>query len=381
MSEIALKSQRSYSPGLEGIVAGLSAISEIEPKDERLTYRGYDVHELSQFSTYEEVAYLLLMGTLPNQSQLQVFSKELVKNREIPKPLLESLKYFPKDAHPMDMLRTSVSLLSLFDPDREGHSHEANLKKAMRLIAKIPTLIAASYRMSKGEIPLEPSTDSSHAQNFLYLLKGEKPDLDTSRVFDRTLILYAEHGFNASTFSARVTASTLSDLYSAVTAALGTLKGSLHGGANEHAMKMLQEIGEVSRAKNWIQDALIQKKKIMGFGHREYKNGDPRAKILKPLARSLAEKFKQVKWADISDILEEIMLREKKLYPNVDFPAAVVYYVLGLPIEIYTPIFALARIAGWSAHVIEQLDQNRLIRPECEYTGPRDLKYIPVEAR
>jgi citrate synthase len=381
MSEILLKSQRPYSPGLEGIVAGLSQISEIDPKTEDLTYRGYDIHELFKHSTFEEVAYLLLMGALPKKAELDAFSHQLTEARDIPKPLIEILRNFPKNAHPMDMLRSGSSLLSMFDPEAAQGGHEVNVRKAIRLIGKFSTIVAYSYRLSKGQEIVSPNPQFSHAKNFLYMLTGKVPDDYAVKVLDLTLILYAEHGFNASTFSSRVTASTLSDLHSAVTSAIGTLKGPLHGGANEQAMKMLLEIGEVSKAKAWITDALVNKKKIMGFGHREYKDGDPRAKILKPVAIELGKRFGQTKWAEISEIVEQTMLQDKRLYPNVDFPCAVVYYLMGLPIELYTPIFAVSRISGWSAHVIEQLENNRLIRPECEYTGPRDSKYIPIENR
>jgi citrate synthase len=381
MTEIQLKSQRSYSPGLEGVVAGLSTISEIDPKTEHLTYRGYDIHDLVGHSTFEEVAYLLLIGTLPRKKEFEAFVQQIRESRELSKSLLQAIQHYPKSAHPMDMLRTSVSFLGMDDPEASQNTHEANLHKAIRLVAKLPTVIAACYRTANGLAIIPPNPKFSQAKDFLYMVLGKEPDDYSVHVFDRTLILYAEHGFNASTFSARVTSSTLSDLHSAVTSAIGTLKGPLHGGANEEAMKMLLEIKDPSHAKTWIQDALAKKKRVMGFGHREYKNGDPRAKILKPLTKELCLRLKQPKWAEISEILEDVMLKEKGLYPNVDFPSAVIYYLLDLPMEIYTPIFALARITGWSAHVIEQLDNNRLIRPECEYTGARDLRYIPLERR
>lgn len=381
MSEGVINSQKTYSPGLEGIIAGRSAISEIDPKTEHLTYRGYDIHDLADHSTYEEIAYLLLKGGLPKKNELEAFSKELNQNREIPRALLDIFRNFPKTTHSMDMLRTSVSLLGLFDEEAADNSHDANLRKAIRLVAKFPAVIAASYRIFKGQRAISPNPNFSHAKDFLYMLSGKEPEDYSVHVFDKTLVIYAEHGFNASTFSARVTASTLSDLHSAITSAVGTLKGPLHGGANEHAMKMLLEIGEPDKARAWIQDALTQKKRVMGFGHREYKLGDPRAKILKPLVKELGRRLNQPKWVQIADILEEVMLKQKNLHPNVDFPSAVVYYLLGLPIDIYTPLFALARIVGWSTHVIEQLDNNRLIRPECEYSGTRDLKYIPIEKR
>jgi citrate synthase len=381
MTEIQLKSQRPYSPGLEGIVAGLTAISEIDPKTEHLTYRGYDIHDLVKHSSFEEVAYILLMGSLPKKKEIEAFVQQIKESRELPAPLLEVIRHYPKSAHPMDMLRTNASFLGMCDSEAANNTHEGNLQKTIRLVSKFPTIVAACYRVSKGLEVIPPNPKFSQAKDFLYMVSGKEPDDYSVHIFDRTLILYAEHGFNASTFSARVTSSTLSDLHSAITSAIGTLKGPLHGGANEEAMKMLLEIKDPLHAKAWIQDALAKKKRVMGFGHREYKNGDPRAKILKPLAKELCQRLKQPKWSEISEILEEVMVKEKGLYPNVDFPSAIVYYLLGLPMELYTPIFAVARVAGWSAHVIEQLDNNRLIRPECEYTGSRNLEYIPMEKR
>lgn len=382
MTQTVLKSQRPYSPGLEGIVAGISQISEIDPKTEHLTYRGYDIHDLVEHSTYEETAYLLLMGSLPNRGDLKQFEGELVSQREIPSELLDTFRILARRRpSPMDVLKASVSVLGMCDPDAADHTHQVNIRKAVRLIAQVPTLIASSYRIMHGEDAVKPEPGFSHAKNFLYMLSGREPDAYSVHVFDRCLILYAEHGFNASTFSARVTASTLSDLHSAVTSAAATLKGPLHGGANEEAMKMLLEIDAPERARAWINEALANKKRIMGFGHREYKLGDPRAKILKPLMRELGKRLGQTKWAQISEILEETIIKSKGLHPNVDFPSGVVFYLLGLPIETFTPIFAMARIAGWTAQIIEQLDNNRLIRPECEYDGERDRKYLPIDKR
>jgi citrate synthase len=281
----------------------------------------------------------------------------------------------------MDHLKAAVALIGMHDPEVEDNSHQANVRKAIRLTAKFPTLITAAYRYSIGKEPIAPDNSLTHAENFLYMLTGEKPDPFYAKIIDISLICYAEHGFNASTFSARVTASTLSDLHSAIVSAIGTLKGPLHGGANEEAMKMLLEIGTPENAEAWVKDALATKKKIMGFGHREYKSGDPRATILTEHGRELSDRLGDTKWGRMAAIVEEAMLREKGLKPNVDFPTSYIYYMMNLPIPIYTPIFAIARITGWSANVIEQLDNNRLFRPKAEYEGPRHKAYIPLEQR
>ncbi|MDP3981487.1 MAG: citrate/2-methylcitrate synthase [Chlamydiota bacterium] len=372
---------KNYSPGLEGIIAGVSAVSEINPGTEHLSYRGYDIHDLVERSNYEETAYLLLYGKLPSCSELTEFSNQLHQNRYLDSDFTNFLKKIPVDAHPMDTLRFGISYLSLIDPDKNDMSHDANIRKAIRILAKASTIIAASYRISQGMEPVEPRDDLSRPHNFLYMINGEVPDDFSAKVFDKSVILYAEHGFNASTFCARVTCSTLSDMYSAIIAAIGTLKGPLHGGANEKAMDMLIEIGDPQKAQDWVHDALQNKKRIMGFGHREYKKGDPRARILKPLFKELSERLGNMKWYEISEIVEDIIVKEKKLPPNVDFPSGPIYHLLGLPPKLYTPIFALARFAGWSAHVIEQLENNRLIRPECIYNGERNLKYVPIDKR
>jgi citrate synthase len=281
----------------------------------------------------------------------------------------------------MDLLRSAVSMLAHFDPDVDDTSREANLQKAIRLTAKTATLAAATYRISNGKNAIDPDPSLSHAANFLYMVTGNKPDPLSVKAFDTSLVAYAEHGFNASTFSGRVICSTLSDLYSSVVGSIGALKGPLHGGANEEAMKMLIEIGSADKAKDWIHDAIATKKKIMGFGHREYKNGDPRAIIMTELGKSLSEQLGETKWHDIATVLADVMVNEKKIHPNVDFPTAYIYYLLGLPIDLYTPIFALARVAGWTSHVIEQLENNRLIRPKAIYEGPEYQAYVPIEQR
>lgn len=376
-----MEATQTYSPGLEGVVAGISQISQVNPDIDSLIYRGYEIRDLAEKATYEEVAYLLLYGELPNKAQLDTFKQKISTQSDLPEAVLSTIRALPKNSNYMDTLRTCVSMLSHFDPQVQEMDHDANIEKSIRLIAKIPSIISASYRIFNGQEPIKADPTLSHAQNFFYTFKGEKPDAYISRVFDVTMILYAEHGFNASTFSARVTCSTLSDLHSGITAAIGTLKGPLHGGANEEAMYMLQEIGSLENAEPWVIDALAKKKKIMGFGHRVYKKGDTRAPLLKTMGEELSRKMNDMKWHSIANKVEEVMLREKGIYPNVDFPTSYIYYMMGLPIPLYTPLFAASRIAGWSAHVVEQLDNNRLIRPKSEYQGPKHKQFIPLEQR
>lgn len=370
-----------YSPGLEGVIAGTTTISHVNPEINSLMYRGYDIRDLVQHSSYEEVAFLLIEGHLPTQAEYKQFCDTLKAERGLPAVVVETLKTFPPKSNPMDMLRAGAALLALHDPDRNDNSHAANVRKATRLTAKFPALIAYSYRLSNGQSIVESDASLEHGANFLYMLLGQKPDPYLAHVFDSTLICYADHGFNASTFTSRVTVSTLSDIYSGTVAAIGALKGPLHGGANEEAMHMLMEIGSPQNAEAWVLDALATKKKIMGFGHREYKTGDPRAAILTEMAGELSRKLNDTKWHDTANIVEATMRREKNIVPNVDFPTSYVYYMMGLPINIYTPIFALSRVAGWTAHMIEQLDNNRLIRPKALYEGPDHLDYVPMTQR
>lgn len=370
-----------YSPGLEGIIAGTTTISHVNPDRNSLMYRGYDIKDLVQHSDFEEVAFLLIKGHLPTQSEYDAFCNTLKQERNIPQTLIDTFKTFPTNSNPMDMLKVGVSLLALQDPDKDDDSHEANVRKAVRLAAKFPALITYSYRISRGQDIVQPDNSLKHGENFLYMLLGKKPDTYIANVFDISLMCYADHGFNASTFASRVTVSTLSDLYSGTLAAIGALKGPLHGGANEEAMKMLLEVGTPDNAEAWVIDALATKKKIMGFGHREYKTGDPRAAILTEMGAEISNKLNDTKWYQTAAIVEETMRREKNILPNVDFPTSYIYYLMGLPIEIYTPIFAVARIAGWAAHMIEQLDNNRLIRPKALYEGPQHLDYITRDRR
>jgi citrate synthase len=370
-----------YRPGLEGVTAGISKISDIIAEHNRLIYRGYDIRDLAAHCEFEEVAYLILLGKLPNRQELAQFKAQLEPHRELPAEVYRVLHALPAGANLMAALQVGVATLGMLDPQADVNTHEANLQKAIRLTASMPTLVANGYRILQGQAPVPPRADLPHASNFLYMLFGREPDPLHAQVMNLTFILYAEHGYNASTFTAHVIASTLADMYSAVVGAIGALRGSLHGGANEAAMESILEIGSPDRAEAWVMEKLAKKERIMGFGHREYKTGDIRATILKAYVRQLAEQANRMDLYQIQETMERVMLREKNLHPNVDFPAAVVYYLMGIPIPLYTPIFAAARIVGWAAHVIEQHDDNRLIRPRSDYAGPRDLPFVPLDQR
>jgi 2-methylcitrate synthase/citrate synthase II len=371
---MAGETKLSYSPGLEGVIAGESSISRVDPRA-GLIYRGYDIQDLATHANFEEVVYLLLYGELPSMAELAALSRQLAEERHPPAALLSMLRHLPPATHPMDSLRTGVSMLAPFDPDLNDHSHEANLRKARRLIAKVSSLITNGWRIADGQELLPPKDDLTHAGNFLYQICGDVPDMWCMEVLDTVLVLYADHDFNASTFSARVTASTLADMYAAITSAVGTLAGPLHGGANEASMNMLREIGSPDRAEAWVKERLAHKKKIMGFGHRVYEKGDARVPVMRELARQLGARFGQERWSEICARLEEVMEHEKQLYANLDLYAAPVLYLLGIPSELNTPVFACARVAGWCAHVLEQQDHNRLIRPRSLYTGPAPRAY------
>jgi 2-methylcitrate synthase/citrate synthase II len=364
----------AYSPGLAGVVAGETAICWVDP-NAGLMYRGYDIHEMAVKANFEEVAYLLIHGELPNAQELMDFGRAIAAQRELPRPVLEMLRLLPKTMHPMDVLRTGVSMLAAFDPDLNDHSHEANVRKAIRLIACVSTLITDSWRISRGHNPLADDNDLTHAGNFLYKLTGKVPETWQVRMLDTIFILYADHEYNASTFAARVTASTLADMYAACTSACATLKGPLHGGANEESMKMLDEIKTADRAEEWMMEALARKAKIMGFGHRVYKSGDSRVPIMREIGRDLGQRVDKEQWIPICEKLEATMEREKHLCANVDLYAAPVFTMLGFPSELNTPVFAASRVAGWCAHVIEQQDNNRLIRPRSFYVGPPERPY------
>lgn len=372
---------QAYSPGLEGVIAGESALSRIDVEINRLILRGYDLVELTENACYEEVAYLLLYGALPTAAELAAFNRELRTERALPGPVVDLLRTAPADANPMDLVRTAVSALAFFDVETRDNSHEANVRKTVRLMAKIPTAIATGHHFAQGLEPVAPDAELDQAANLLYMLRGERPPAYEVEAMNVSLILYAEHGYNASAFTGRVVASTLADLYAAVTAAIGALGGQLHGGANEAAMEMLLEVGDRETAEQWVLDALREKKKIMGFGHREYKNGDSRVPSMKKVGRQIAEAVGEAKWPDLADVVEETMLREKGIFPNVDFPCAYTYYMMGIPIPLYTPIFVASRVVGWAAHIIEQHDGNRLIRPNHIYVGQEHRPFVMLDER
>ena len=363
-----------YSPGLAGVIAGETSICWVDP-NAGLMYRGYDIHDMGNKATFEEVAYLLLNGELPNAKQLKEFKGQIAAERTLPKEVVEMIHLLPKDTHPMDTLRTGVSMLSAFDKDLGDNSHDANIRKSIKLIARVETLITDGWRISKGEKPLSEKPELSQAANFFYKLDGKVPEDWKTRMMDTIFNLYADHEFNASTFAARVTASTLAGIYAAVTSAVGTLKGPLHGGANEESMKMLEEIGTPDRAEAWLKQQLATKAKIMGFGHRVYKKGDSRVPAMREIARDLGKRTGKENWVPICEKLEEVMDREKGLCANVDLYAAPVFWMLGFEPELNTPLFAASRVAGWCAHVTEQHDNNRLIRPRSLYVGPEPRKY------
>jgi 2-methylcitrate synthase/citrate synthase II len=367
-----------YSPGLEGVIAGETAISTVSGG---LRYRGYPVTELAEKTNFDEVAYLLLYGELPTVQQLADFQKRIAAARCLPDPLINLLGAIPQGTASMDVLRSAVSILAHFDPDTADSSRAANLHKAERLLGQIPVAIAVHYRLSKGQQPISARPELGHAANFLYMLRGKEPSVADSRALDVSLILYAEHEFNASTFTARVVCSTESDLHSSVVAAIGALKGRLHGGANEKVMELLQQTGGPASAEKWLREALARKERIMGFGHRVYKTGDVRAGILKTYARQAAEAAGSLQWEETADILERVLDAEKHLFPNLDWPAGRLYHALGLEIPLYTPIFVMSRVAGWSAHFIEQQENNRLIRPRGRYTGPDVRSVKPINER
>ena len=376
-----MSNQANPSKGLEGVVAADSRISDVKGDIGQLIYCGYDINELAGKVSYEEVVYLLHHGRLPNRKELDELKTVLASKRELPKGVVDMIKTFPKETPPMNAIRTAVSALGCFDPESENDSMDANRLKALRLIARIPIITAYFHRIRQGKSILPPDPSLGEAANFLYLIDGEKPSKEKESTIDMCYVLHADHGMNASTFSARVTIATLSDMYSAITTAIGTLKGPLHGGANEGVIKMLHEIGSLDKVDAWVADALAQKKKIMGIGHRIYKVLDPRAPHLKRMAQVLSEKLGEKKWIHMSERIAELMLKQKSLHANVDFYSATVYYSLGIPTDLFTPIFAIARTSGWTAHVLEQLADNRLIRPQSVYTGPVGLKLVPIEQR
>ncbi len=376
--------------GLDGVIVDESAVSKVMPETNSLTYRGYAVQDLADQCSFEEVAYLLWHGELPKKNELEEFSKKERALRQITPALLDSIKLFPKHAHPMDTIRSGVSYLGMdmcskdedtWAPKDSKSLNPSNYDKAMALLAKIPTIIAADYRCRKGLSPIAPKADLSMSENFFHMCFGEVPHKDIVKAFDVSLILYAEHGFNASTFTSRVVASTMSDIFSATVAGICSLKGPLHGGANEQVMHMLKEVNDPAQAETWMLDALKNKRKVMGFGHRVYKSGDSRVPTMDKYGRLVANLKNEPKWHAISDKLKAVMLKEKNIHPNLDFPAGPAYYLMGFEIDMFTPIFVMARTTGWSAHVFEQNASNRLIRPLTKYIGAAQRTLVPLASR
>lgn len=366
--------------GLEGVVACTTAISSIVGAT--LCYRGYTIEDLAAHSTFEETAFLLWEDRLPKANELEAFRKTLADNMTLTPEQLLQLRALPtKGVHPMAWLRTAVSMLALWDPESQSTDMAAQRRVAVRLTAKMGTLVAYFDRNRNGKDFVKPKPDKSLAWNFLYMLKGEEPDAGMAKDFDTCLILHADHELNCSAFAARVTASSLSDIYSSITSAISALKGPLHGGANEQVMLMLKQIGSLEKAQGWIKDALAGKQKVMGFGHRVYKNGDPRAKVLSQLSEKLTAKAGEPHWFQMSKQIDDVMQKDKGLLPNVDFYSATVYYSMGIPIDIYTPIFAVSRVSGWLAHIFEQGTKNRIYRPRGQWTGKEGLTWTPADKR
>ncbi len=373
-----MNTSNDYSPGLEGVIGGETAISTIT---DGLSYRGYAVPELAEKASFDEIAYLLLHGDMPTAAQRTDFGRRVSAARVLPDALTGLFRGLPRETPPMDVLRTAVSVLAHFDPEAQDLTPAAGLRKAERVLGQIPVAIAAHWRIAHGMQPIAARADLGHAASFLYLLRGVEAPPEAVRALDVSLILYAEHEFNASTFTARVVCSTESDLHSCIVAAIGALKGRLHGGANERVMDLLRSAGGPTTAEKWVRGALARKEKLMGFGHRVYKAGDVRAGVLTPYARRAAETAGQTQWEETAAVIERVLATEKNLHPNLDWPAGRLYNALGLEVPLYTPIFVMARVAGWSAHVIEQQSRNRLIRPRSRYIGPERRAVTPLANR
>ncbi len=367
--------------GLEGAVIDTSSVSKVNPDTNSLIYRGYPVQELAENCRFEEVAYLLYKGELPNEQQLKEFETLERNYRVLSNNNLQVIRLLPQTCHPMDSIRTGVSFLGCEDERIWVQDDATQFDKAVRLLAKIPLMVAADFRFKKGLDYLPPRKDLSLSENFFHMCFGKIPDAQIVKAFDVSLILYAEHSFNASTFTSRVVTSTESDIYSATVAGIGALKGPLHGGANEQVMHMMKEIDDPSTAREWMLNALAQKKKVMGFGHRVYKSGDSRVPTMKKYAQVMADVTEQQKWMQIYEALEQTMVEKKKIYPNLDFPAGPAYYMMGFEIDFFTPIFVMARTTGWSAHIMEQASHNRIIRPLSEYIGAPQRTVVPLPSR
>ncbi len=381
MSEKANAPAATSAAGLRGVAAATSSVSDVIGDKGQLIYQGYDIHDLAAHSTFEEVVFLLWNKHLPKRAELDELKRTLVASYAIPQEIIDLMKRFPREADPIDVLRTTTSALEFYDSNARDISREVAVKTAIRLTAQFPNLVAAAERIRKGLKPIDPDPRLNIAANFLYMLKGEKPSEDDAHLFDVSLILHADHELNASTFTARVVAGTLADMYASVTAAIGALSGPLHGGANTNVMKMLLEIGQVAGVERYIKKALGDKKKIMGFGHPVYRTEDPRATHLRRFSKMMGERSGDMKWYNMSRKVEEVIMREKGLYPNVDFFSASTYYMMGIPLDLYTPIFAVSRISGWTGHILEQYADNKLIRPRAEYIGQRDAVYVPIDQR
>jgi citrate synthase len=367
--------------GLRGVVAAQSKIGDVDGVNGVLIYQGYNIHDLAENATFEEVVFLLWNTRLPKKDELEDFKANFSKNYEVRSEVIEMMKTFPKDAVPMDVLRTTVSALDFYDVEGHGTDRENAMHAAIRLTAKMPTLVAAWDRIRNGKETIAPDESLSIAENFLYMLRGEKPEANEARMMDICLILHADHELNASTFTTRVVAGTLADIYGAVTAGIAALAGPLHGGANTKVMESLLEIDSVENVEAWLDKKLENKEKVMGIGHAVYKTEDPRATWLRKFSKQMGEKTGNSKWFEMSEKLEKLMFDKKGMYPNVDFYSASTYYMMGIPLDLYTPIFAISRIAGWTGHILEQYADNKLIRPRAEYVGERDLKYAPIEER
>ena len=362
-------SDTTIHKGLDGVVVDSTSVSKVMPETNSLTYRGYAVQTLCATRSFEDVAYLLLYGELPTAAQRENFVALEKAQRALSPRLLEVLAHYPKTAHPMDAIRTSVSFLGMEDDAAWVNTQEDLLRKAIALLAKIPTAVAAAYRLRQGKEPIAPDTSLTFAENFFHMCFGQVPEKPVVECFDTSLILYAEHSFNASTFTARVITSSLPDIYGAVCGAIASLKGPLHGGANEAVMEYMQEIGTVENAEPWIRDAIANKKVVMGFGHRVYKSGDSRVPTMTEAFKKVAALRDGDKWVKMSETIADIFINEKNIHPNLDYPAGPAYYLMGFDIDIYTPIFVMARITGWTAHIMEQFAANKLIRPLSDYTG------------
>jgi len=367
--------------GLDGVIVDTSTISHVMPETSSLTYRGYRVHELAEHCQFEEVAYLILKSELPTRDQLISFNLRERERRDLDPVILNVVRHAPKDSHPMDVVRTGVSMLGMMRNDTLVMDLDASEDAAMQMLSQIPTMVAAYFRARHNKEFIPPDHNLGFSENFFHMCFGKVPDEIVVKTFDASMVLYSEHSFNASTFTARVAVSTLSDIYSGVVAGICSLKGPLHGGANEAVMHMLQEIGEPSNAQAWVEDALAHKKKIMGFGHRVYKKQDSRAPIMQRFTDAYAQHLGDTKWIDIARVVEKTMIERKKIYPNIDYPAGPAYHMMGFDIDLFTPFFVMARVVGWSAHILAQLKNNRLIRPLSEYVGEDERDFVPVEKR